>query len=523
MRRLFFSLYAVVAAALVAFVLAAPWLLNNVLRGELVRGNEQTAMAAQYLFEQELHDVPIADWPAHSESLKARFGYQLDLLPLAEIKTSARNMRLLREGLAVVSEEDQIDFMLLPLRGSQYVVRAYIAQREQEHAQRTAEGFFYLLEKLLARHPNREGVELLQQMERQFGVEFRRTRLQDVLSVSDRERLRRGEVVAYDVEEPGERYLQRVANSDQILQIGPFPRDFLERAIQYLAWITLGIVIAIALYLWVRPLWRDMVALDRGALAIGQGRLDTRVQVSVRSPVRALADTFNAMAQRVHELLKAQKEMADAVSHELCTPISRLRFGVEMLVHPPPGTDQQRYVQGILRDIDELEGLVDEALTYSRLTTTDAHLSMQEVELAEWLAEIVRSVPRSANAPELSSEINTQRAVATFDAQLMARALSNIIRNALRYARSAIRVTIADNGGRLELTVEDDGPGIPLPLREAIFEPFYRIDPSRQRQSGGHGLGLAIVKRICDWHRVEVTVASSPLGGALFRLQLPLA
>jgi signal transduction histidine kinase len=97
--------------------------------------------------------------------------------------------------------------------------------------------------------------------------------------------------------------------------------------------------------------------------------------------------------------------------------------------------------------------------------------------------------------------------------------LKNIIRNALRHASTTVRVAIRQDTQYTSFIVEDDGPGIPAEQRAAIFEPFYRIDNSRQRESGGHGLGLAIVQRICDWTNAQVSVEDSPLGGALFRLR----
>ncbi len=95
----------------------------------------------------------------------------------------------------------------------------------------------------------------------------------------------------------------------------------------------------------------------------------------------------------------------------------------------------------------------------------------------------------------------------------------NIIRNGLRHAQRTVKVTLRQDQQSTSFTVEDDGPGIPAEQRAAIFEPFYRIDNSRQRESGGHGLGLAIVQRICDWTDAEISVEDSPLGGALFRLR----
>jgi signal transduction histidine kinase len=280
-----------------------------------------------------------------------------------------------------------------------------------------------------------------------------------------------------------------------------------------------ALALGFALYLWVRPLWRDMLGLEQGAAAIAQGQLQTRVRVSSRSSIRGVADTFNNMAQRVQELLKAQKESTDAISHELRTPISRLRFGVEMIEQTTVAEDRARYLQTMRSALDELEALVDEALTYSRLTSAARRLSPQMVDLKDWLNTIMDDAQRSPASTRLISEVHPEDATAHFDDKLVARALKNIIHNAQRHARTTVKVTIRQDPVHTDFIVEDDGPGIPAEQRAAIFEPFYRIDDSRQRDSGGHGLGLAIVKRICEWTQAEVSVEDSSLGGALFRLR----
>jgi signal transduction histidine kinase len=162
---------------------------------------------------------------------------------------------------------------------------------------------------------------------------------------------------------------------------------------------------------------------------------------------------------------------------------------------------------------------VDEALTYSRLTNAARRLSPETVDLKDWLADIIGAAQPSPGGVTISSEVTPPDASAHFDSKLVARALKNIIHNAQRYARSTVKVVIRQDGVHTNFTVEDDGPGIPVDQRAAIFEPFYRVDDSRQRDSGGHGLGLAIVRRICEWTHAEVSVEDSALGGALFRLR----
>ncbi|HEY5755716.1 MAG TPA: ATP-binding protein [Steroidobacter sp.] len=519
MRRLLLSLYVVIVAATVGSILSFGWLWSHGLRTELARGSEQTALGAQSIVESALLGVPVAEWPERIEAIRPHFAYEVTLLNIGDVQGSERNLQRLRQGLPALDEGDEIRHMLLPLRGSDYIVRLGIEEQPGETATRSVEGFFYLMERQLADLSSQERIEWLQARERQFEYPIRSIPLSEIPEETARKRVRSGELIVMGLDTSEERYYKQLSGEDRALQLGPFPRYFLERIIEYLILVLLASALGGALYLWARPLWRDMLALEQGANAFGQGKLDTRVNVATRSAIRGVADTFNSMAQRVQELLRAQKETTDAVSHELRTPISRMRFGVEMLERTNVAEDRERYLQTLRSSLDELEALVDESLTYSRLTSAARRLSPQTIHLSDWLAEIVDDAQQFAGDVRLLSEVHPANAVAHLDSKLVARALKNIIRNALRHARTTVKVGIRQDPQYTSFTVEDDGPGVQAEQRAAIFEPFYRIDNSRQRESGGHGLGLAIVQRICDWTDAEIGVEDSPLGGALFRLR----
>ena len=519
MRRLLLSLYVVIVAVAVGSVLSFGWLWDHGLRTELVRSAEQTALSAQYMFETELRDLPVAQWPDRIEEVRKHFGYEVTLLQLEEIQASKRNLRRLREGLPALDESNNLKYMLLPLRGSEYIVRVYVEQQVHEDAARSVEGFFYLLERQLADASSEERIERLRAIEQRFGYPIRSISLSEIPSEADRQRVRAGEIVAVDYEAPEERFYKLLPGEQRALQIGPFPRYFLERVIEYLAWAAFASAVGVALYLWVRPLWRDMLALEQGADAIGRGQLETRVRVSPRSAISGVANTFNSMAQRVQELLRAQKETTDAVSHELRTPISRMRFAVEMMERTTVAEDRERYQETMRTSLDELEALVDESLTYSRLVSAPRRMSPQIIQLSDWLADILEDAQKSADDTQLIGDVQPEDALAHLDAKLVARALKNIIRNGQRHARSTVKVMIRQDAQHTDIIVEDDGPGIPPEQRSSIFEPFYRIDNSRHRESGGHGIGLAIVQRICEWTNARITVEDSALGGALFRIR----
>jgi signal transduction histidine kinase len=259
-----------------------------------------------------------------------------------------------------------------------------------------------------------------------------------------------------------------------------------------------------------------MRALDQGAAAFGDGKLDSRVVVSGRSPIRELTSTFNSMAVRIKALISAQKELTDSVSHELRTPIARLRFGMFRLENCNSHDDWQVAMDGMREDVDELDQLVDELLTFSRLKSADPNVSVQEVQVEPWLSQVTSNIEGVKENVEITSQLDTGLETVAFDPRLMARALSNLIRNAIRYARTSVKVTVQRGSEGVQLIVEDDGDGISDEHFERVFEPFVRVESRHSGESTGYGLGLAIVKRICDWHSAKVSAATSSMGGAKF-------
>ena len=173
-------------------------------------------------------------------------------------------------------------------------------------------------------------------------------------------------------------------------------------------------------------------------------------------------------------------------------------------------------------DIDELDQLVAELLTYARFDRDKPVLEFQRQEIYPWLNEIVRQAKMGKDKLSIEFEIAGQDfRYARFDPLLLARALGNLLQNAKRYASSEIKIVFSNENGYFELSVDDDGEGIPEADRESIFDAFKRLDASRDRGTGGFGLGLSIVQQITHWHGGEITITDSSLGGASFTIRWP--
>lgn len=300
-------------------------------------------------------------------------------------------------------------------------------------------------------------------------------------------------------------------SNQQLLQLGPLTLVQNDGA----SWFTLlfFVLLAIAVAAWLWPVARDINSLQH-SLTKFSVNIDTTLQLPSRSFIAPIAQSFQQMSMQIRELLKLQREMTQAVSHELRTPIARLSFALEMAQQLP---EQER--QLMLQDVRELQQLVDEILDYARLETGQIPLQMQQIDLTELIANVqekLEPLPGAAIILQLP-----EHAVLYGDGHYLERALQNLLVNAKKYAVQHIRLRLSKHKQCWQFDIEDDGPGIPEHLRQEIFKPFFRVEASRNKKAGGFGLGLAIVQRVAIWHKGDIGVMQSTLGGAHFVLRLP--
>ncbi|MGL4809106.1 MAG: sensor histidine kinase, partial [Giesbergeria sp.] len=226
-----------------------------------------------------------------------------------------------------------------------------------------------------------------------------------------------------------------------------------------------------------------------------------------------LSRQFNAAAGRIEALLRSHKSLLANASHELRSPLARIRMGMELLQDGAPSASARAE---ILRNIAELDQLVDEILLASRLDAREADVgSFEMVDLVGLAAE---ECARTGAELEAGSQALEVHAVA----KLLRRALRNLLENARRYSDGPVTVSLHLQGAMAEVRVCDQGPGVPAELRERIFEPFYRL-PGASERAGGVGLGLALVRSIAGRHQGTVHCENNPQGqGACFVLRLPV-
>lgn len=328
-------------------------------------------------------------------------------------------------------------------------------------------------------------------------------------------------MVFYDSNDDAMLY-QRIPSTDLLLALGPIPTVPAASSDTWWA-IAYYLLVAFILFLWLWPLYRDLGRLRRAAVNFGKADFGTRVKLGNHSRILPVAQAFNGMAERLETLISSHKELTHAVSHELRTPLARFKFSLEMLARNLEPAKKQQYLDNMKGDVVELETLIDEMLSYARLSEENLLLNLVEVDLKQWLPQELQQYAHeainvtcsfSAQPPPLPTR-------ATCNPPLLARAIHNIIRNGLRYAQSSLTVHLHLTESQALIKICDDGPGIPADKRDTIFEPFSRLETSRDKQSGGYGLGLAIAARIMQRHRGSIHVDNCSPHGACFHLQWP--
>lgn len=278
----------------------------------------------------------------------------------------------------------------------------------------------------------------------------------------------------------------------------------------------IGLSLAIPVFLWMRPHWRDLVILETTADKLAGGNFEARVQLPYLSGIRRVGEAFNHMADNIAALLTSKKALTNAVAHELRTPLARLRYRLALL----DLDENQKEVQAMERDLTAIDTLIEELLLHAKLDRPEAPLKLSAFDAVAWASErIEEQIPLAEQLIWIAPQ--TKAVIFKADQYLVTRALDNFLSNARRHTKSTIKTSVGIENKHYILTVEDDGPGIPEKDRSKVFDPFVRLDESRGRKTGGHGLGLAIVAGIAKAHHGQVSVESSELGGAKFVLRWP--
>jgi two-component system, OmpR family, sensor kinase len=278
----------------------------------------------------------------------------------------------------------------------------------------------------------------------------------------------------------------------------------------------------------IRAISRPLENLVEKAQALGRGDLRARATVGRQDEIGDLAVTFNEMADRISSQILAEKELLANISHELRTPMARIRVALDLAAEDKD--DPAQYFTGIADDLRELEGLVNDVLTATRLDLA-AHRTGESIPLRRELLDsellLSAAIERFSDAhPSRELMVSFEKLPTIYaDKMMLRRALDNLLDNAQKYSDPAHAVSISarEEGSLLVIRIADKGIGLTKEEQQKLFQPFFRADRSRNRETGGLGLGLVLVKRIIQAHEGEIFVQSKPTEGTTFTITLQVS
>jgi len=314
-----------------------------------------------------------------------------------------------------------------------------------------------------------------------------------------------GTVAAFDIDvEVHDGVLRMVVPRDRVTVLSP---DL------FIAWMVGSALILLAVaILFLRNQVRPIERLARAADAFGKGRAVPDFKPYGATEVRRAAQAFLTMRERIERHVQQRTEMLAGVSHDLKTPLTRIRLQLAMMKQGPE-------IEALRDDLSEMERMLDEYLDFAR---GEGGENSQLADLGELVREAAQAAARARAGGEgrLSLEVPGGLSLSV-KATALRRCVTNLIDNALKHGR-AVRVSLAHGARFAEIHVDDDGPGIPAEQREKAFRPFHRLDEGRNLQTGGVGLGLAIARDIARAHGGDLLLAQSPDGGLRATIRLPV-
>ena len=261
-------------------------------------------------------------------------------------------------------------------------------------------------------------------------------------------------------------------------------------------WLGVGLsIVAVTVACWlpfIRGMTRAVARMDQATRQIAEGRFDVAVAGGRRDELGDLGQQIDRMAARLHSFVANQKRFLGDIAHELCAPLSRIKFALGIL-EQKAGDAQRQHVAALHEEIQEMSALVNELLSFSKAGMSPGSVRLEAVAVAD----VVRRAAAREGFDGTPIEIAAEPGLAAMaNDGLLLRAVSNVLRNAVRYAGDAGPIAVAARraGGAVEIAIADSGPGLPESELENVFAPFYRPEEARTRETGGAGLGLAIVR-----------------------------
>ncbi len=529
MTQLFLRFYLSVLAVLFLSWFIYGYVLNLRYKADRARVVTQAHAGGMRLVFDAMDHAPASQRSEILQGIQKEFRCPLELRPLSELSSESRRSLSVPGIPSYIQWNVDIEGVGVALDDRSYLRMGPFPNFEGLAIEDSLRGWMIMAAHEIDQSSNPTLVAI-EQLRKRFDFDIALQQEADVPSAT-LDRIRNGRDVVFYSLEP-DRWVASTAleKPGYLLRFGPFPkfnREERPAATATLALVLLPAALAIALLL--RPVANQFRQIEAAAKTIAGGDLHARVDEHRIGSARDLARAFNRMASQTETTLRTQRELLQAVSHELKTPLARIRFAMDLAASATEDSQRRKRLDAMDDAIEDLNSLVDELIGYVRMESAEALRERERLHVNEILGSLMDKYqglyPDVVFRLEPTQEGHEDSIEA--DRTAFHRALGNLISNAGRFASHRVIVRAANRDCFMTIEVEDDGPGVLAQDRERVFEPFVRLDssePSKHRHPGaGVGLGLAIVRRIVEQHSGTVELLSSPNGGCLARTTWPTA
>ena len=256
--------------------------------------------------------------------------------------------------------------------------------------------------------------------------------------------------------------------------------------------------------------------MSEGVNQVSQGNLNHKIRIKRKDELGRLAYSFNSMTDQINTMIQAQRQLLLDVSHELRSPLTRMRVGLELM-------DNSKTKKGIHEDLIQMEQMISEILESERLGNNYGNLRIEDADLVGVIKEVVQIYENSE--PGISLMEAPKNLLMKFDKERIKIVLKNILENALKYSKTSnknIEVSCNNSDKQVVITIVDYGEGVPEKDLPLLFEPFYRVDASRSKETGGYGLGLHLSKKIMQAHAGDISIKSVQGEGSKVTITFPI-
>jgi two-component system sensor histidine kinase RstB len=479
------------------------------------------------LIEKRLLRTPQNQWQQEFTQISDLFPYPIYLRKRTDLQQQAMVYNCLQEpNNYCAQEEDDLAIVYKSIANTEFAVEMYLDYHQEDDIRLGTVGTAKLIAEYFREAPQEQWHNILSNIKKDFGFDIKIIDPSTLeLTTSQRKRLDTTHYLSINDEQDNISIYHQLPNNRPLLLLGPIPLLNPNLTIVIAVFGTLLIAISLGLMLFVYLLSRDIKKLTRVATHFGKGHLTQRSNVSKRAILGPLASSFDSMADRIQSTITSQRDLTNAIAHDLRTPLSRLSFALEMIdTEDLSAVDKARYCQSMANSIDTLDHLIKQMLVLARYTRAADINHFSQSNICQLLSSEMQYY--RYDYPHLQFKLDIPQAlqdtVCLIDQRAMSRALSNIINNAIRYTNSKIVLRLHSKGSLLCISIDDDGPGIPNDQRKNVFKPFIQLDNATRDKDTEHGLGLAIVKQIAQWHQGHVSISDAQIGGASISFCWPM-